>query len=80
VNPPLGAKFYPFFTTGTHDGACMWQEGGNFIPGTTNHFGGSSTAEFGPLLKSLFPGPGFTPLFLIDNFNSGNQPNPCPTQ
>jgi hypothetical protein len=36
VNPPAGARFYPFFTTGLHDGTCAWQQGGNFIPGTTN--------------------------------------------
>ncbi len=28
-------------------------EGGRFIPGTVNDFGGSSTAEFGPLLQPL---------------------------
>ena len=68
VNPPNGAQFYPFFTTfgsGGHDnshggGGCLWQEGGNFIPGTTNHFGGSSTTEYGPLLRVVFPEPGFT--------------------
>ena len=40
VNPPDGASFYPLYTTGIHDGTCTWQEGGNFIPGTINHFGG----------------------------------------
>ena len=37
-------------------GACTWQEGGKYIPGTVNDFGGSSTAEFGPLLQTLYPG------------------------
>jgi hypothetical protein len=78
VNPPSGAQFYPFFTTGVDNGACAWQEGGNFIPGTTNHFGGSSKAEYGPLLKSVFPSAGFKPIFRYDNFNSGDTPNPCP--
>jgi hypothetical protein len=73
-----GAQFYPFFTTGVDNGACKWQEGGNFIPGTTNHFGGSSKAEYGPLLKSVFPSAGFKPIFRYDNFNSGDTPNPCP--
>jgi len=77
VNPPNGAKFYPFFTTGQANGACTWQEGGNFIPGTTHHFGGSSTTEFGSLLKTLYPEPGFTTALLINNFNSGDLPNPC---
>jgi hypothetical protein len=78
VNPPNGAQFYPFFTTGTRNGTCTWQEGGNFIPGTTNHFGGSSQTEFGPLLQTVYPEAGFTPLVLINNFNSGDIPNPCP--
>jgi hypothetical protein len=77
VNPPMGAQFYPFFSTTNHDGTCTWQEGGNFIPGTIDNFGGSSTTEFGPLLKALYPEAGPTPTFLIDNFNSGDQPNPA---
>ena len=47
VNPPAGAKFYPFFTTGQARGACYWQLGGARIPGTTRTFGGSSAAEYG---------------------------------
>jgi len=78
VNPPAGAKFYPFFTTGRHDGGCAWQEGGNFIPGTIEHFGGSSTTEFGPLLSVLYPDDGFTPIHRINDFNSGDLRNPCP--
>jgi hypothetical protein len=77
VNPPHGAQFYPFFTTTVRHGTCTWQEGGNFLPGTTNHFGGSSTTEFGPPLKAAYPNAGFTIIRLIDNFNSGNMPNPC---
>jgi hypothetical protein len=79
VNPPNGAQFYPFFTTGFHHGGCTWQEGGNFIPGTVRHFGGSSTAEFGSLLQTVYPEPGFTTKLLIQNFNSGDKPNPCRT-
>ncbi len=78
MNPPNGAQFYPFFsTTNTSDG-CTWQEGGNFIPGTTNNFGGSSTTEFGPLLATVFPAAGNTTVVRFDNFNSGDQTNPCP--
>ena len=85
VNPPNGAQFYPFFTTfgggghdNSHGGGCLWQEGGNFIPGTTNHFGGSSTTEYGPLLRVVFPEPGFTTDNPISDFNSGDTRNPCP--
>jgi hypothetical protein len=40
-------------------------------------FGGSSTAEFGPLLRTLYPEAGFTTAVLINNFNSGDMRNPC---
>ena len=60
MNPPHGAQFYPIFTTTVRHGSCTWQEGGNFLPGTTNHFGGSSTTEFGPPLKTVYPVAGFT--------------------
>jgi hypothetical protein len=77
VNPPMGAQFYPFYTTGTANGTCVWQQGGNFIPGTTNHFGGSSTAEYGGLLQTPYPEAGFTITRLFNNFNSGDMANPC---
>jgi hypothetical protein len=78
VNPPNGAQFYPFYTTGMENGTCVWQQGGNFIPGTTNHFGGSSTTEFGPLLQTVYPVAGNTTQLLYNNFNSGDTANPCP--
>src|SRR5437899_10649951 len=66
VNPPAGANFYPLYTTRnitTPSGqtSCVWQLGGASIPGTKNTFGGTSTAEFGPLLLLTYPGAGFTP-------------------
>src|SRR5437870_4700754 len=45
-NPPPGAIFYPIFSTVPSGTACLWQEGGPSIPGTTNNFGGSSATEF----------------------------------
>ncbi len=78
VDPPDGAPFYPFFTTGFHEGLCSWQEGGNDIPGTINHFGGSAHAEFGSLLRVVFPVPGPTTIDPIQDFNSGDRSNPCP--
>jgi hypothetical protein len=77
VNPPSGAQFYPFYSTTIRRGECVWQEGGRFLPRTTNDFGGSSTTEFGSLLKTVYPEAGFTTATLIDNFNSGNISNPC---
>jgi hypothetical protein len=80
VNPPNGAQFYPFYSTTVRNFTCTWQEGGNFLPLTTNNFGGSSTAEYGPLLKTVYPEPGFTIESLFNNFNSGDMPNPCPVR
>ena len=75
--PAPGAQFYPFYTTTIDHGTCTWQEGGNFIPGTVNHYGGSSTAEFGRLLRTVYPAAGFTTATFINNFNSGDEGNPC---
>jgi hypothetical protein len=78
VNPPLGASFYPFFSTTSVSGNCLWQEGGPFIPGTTNDFGGSSAAEFGPLLASAYPAANGQPTFRYNNFRNVLSSNPCP--
>jgi hypothetical protein len=80
VNPPSGAAFYPFYSTTFRQGGCSWQEGGKYIPGTVNRFGGSSTAEYGPLLQVTFPVAGFTTVNQFVDFNSGNMRNPCPAQ
>ncbi len=82
VNPPAGANFYPIYTTGTANGtpsgSCVWQLGGPFLKGTTNTFGGTSTAEFGPLLASDYPAPGFTISERYNNFRNIVPTNPCP--
>jgi hypothetical protein len=78
TNPPLGAAFYPFYTT-THNGpgACAWQEGGANIPGTVNDFGGSSTTAYGSILPQVFPEPGFVSAIRFENFNRDLGTNPC---
>ena len=78
VNPPVGASFYPFFSTRQAEASCLWQLGGAFIPGTINTFGGSSTAEYGPLLQLAYPGAGFTPFYRYNNFRQVLDYNPCP--
>ena len=80
VNPPVGANFYPFFTTRnvetrSADESCVWQLGGAHIPGTTNTFGGSSTAEYGALLYSVYPAVGGS-IQRINNFRQVLN-NPC---
>ena len=79
VNPPPGAQFYPFYSTRSgSSGGCAWQEGGAHIPGTTNTFGGSSTAEYGPGLATYYPGdPGFPEGTFVSNFHNGLASNPC---
>jgi hypothetical protein len=80
VNPPSGAAFYPFYSTTNANGTCQWQEGGPFIPGTINDFGGSSTSEYGPLLQTVYPVAGNTTILRYNNFNSGDMRNPCPVK
>ena len=55
------------------------QFGGTHLPGTQNTFGGNSTAEFGALLQSVYPGNGFVPLFRYNNFRRILNSNPCPS-
>jgi hypothetical protein len=78
VDPPVGASFYPIYTTTqTSNGSCIWQLGGANIPGTTNKFGGTSTAEYGPLLALAYPAVG-GPTFRYNNFRQVLSNNPCP--
>jgi hypothetical protein len=79
VNPPKGAAFYPFFSTRLDDSGCRWQEGGLFIPGTLDNFGGSSAAEFGPILANFYPAANIKPQFIFETFHRTLPLNPCPT-
>jgi hypothetical protein len=84
TNPPPGASFYPIYSTGTSTGNhsshghCVWQFGGPNIKGTTNTFGGNSTAEYGPLLFSFYPGPNPATRTRANNFRQILDSNPCP--
>jgi hypothetical protein len=77
VNPPPNAQFYPIYSTRGGIGGCEWQLGGTTIPGTMNTFGGNSTAEFGPLLVGVYPGPTGTAVTRINNFRRVLNTNPC---
>ncbi len=81
VNPPAGANFYPFFSTRGGKEECTWQLGGAYIPGTKNTFGGSSTAEFGPLLELAYPvaTPPGSVSTRYNNFRQVLSSNPCPS-
>jgi hypothetical protein len=72
--------FYPLYTTGKHNGLCVWQLGGTHIPGTTNTFGGNTASEYGPLLQyfiETFGGGGATST-RYNNFRQVLSSNPCP--
>jgi hypothetical protein len=79
VNPPKGASFYPFYSTRLDAHGCQWQEGGPFIPGTLDDFGGSSAAEFGPILANFYPAVNGQPQYILENFHRTLPINPCPT-
>ena len=77
VNPPVGAEFYPIFTTGTSGGGCVWQLGGTHIPGTTNTFGGNSATEYSTNLLALFyPAANGQPQYIYEDFRR-IMSNPC---
>jgi hypothetical protein len=79
VNPPPNSTFYPFYSTRNVNGECMWQEGGPYIPGTVDKFGGSAQAEYGPIRVVSYP---TAPYGLITKrlnvFRSPIRDNPCP--
>ena len=77
VNPPKGADFYPIYTTGGDPQSCVWQLGGAHLPGTTNTFGGTSTAEYGQLLVLAYPIPGPAVTLRYNNFRNVLSLNPC---
>jgi hypothetical protein len=79
VNPPPGSEFYPIYSTRSSGSVgCLWQVGGPKIPGATQTFGGNSATEFGPLLFTVYPEPGFVPEFITNNFRRVLANNPCP--
>jgi len=79
VNPPPNSYFYPFYSTGENASGCFWQEGGPYIPGTTNRFGGSAHAEYGPLRVIHYPTAPFGTITKRSNdFRSNITKNPCP--
>jgi hypothetical protein len=82
VNPPVGATFYPIYSTFNGPGnTCLWEEGGDSIPGATDNFGGNP-AEYGGLLASNYPsGPPSAAPFTVsqryNNFHRNLSTNPC---
>jgi hypothetical protein len=77
VNPPPGAAFYPFYSSGPSVSGCDWMEGGPYIQGASNLYGGSSSAEYGSLLKVWYPAHNWKaePAFTV--FRQELDQNPC---
>jgi hypothetical protein len=81
VNPPPNSVFYPFYSTRNTAQGCMWQEGGPYIPGTTNTFGGNSHAEFGSLRAITAPTAPFgTITKRLNDFRRNLASLPCRTR
>ena len=59
------------------DGRCFWQLGGAHIPGTRDLFGGSSAAEYGPLLTLTYAATGGKPTQVLNDFRRVLDFNPC---
>jgi len=80
VNPPVGANFYPIYSTRNWKGACVWQLGGANLPQTIDDFGGNSTAEYGSLLQRVFQAFGSTTAVVsaYQDFRQVVSSNPCP--
>jgi hypothetical protein len=78
VDPPNGASFYPIYSTISSGGACLWAEGDANIPGTTNNFGGTPTAEYGGLQEQIYPEAGYTTSGIYETFHKTLPNNPCP--
>lgn len=74
TNPPDGAQFYPIYSSAKAGPvSCVWHFGDTQIANTFNLFGGDSTAEYGPLLETFFPGLGFR----FENYRNVLSNNPC---
>jgi len=77
VNPPPGAAFYPIYSTRGRGGSCAWQEGGPYIPGTTNTFGGTSATEYGSIFQLAYPASPTETVLAFEDFHNILSSNPC---
>jgi len=76
---PVGADFYPIYTTRQTAQGCRWQLGGAHLPGTDQDFGGNSVTEYGSTALVLFyPGPNNQPSLRVEDYRNILSSNPCP--
>ena len=77
VNPPVGADFYPIYSTRGGEDGCRWQVGGPYLPFTIENFGGTSAAEYGPLVAFVYPASNGQPQYIFETFHQTLRKNPC---
>jgi len=76
---PVGADFYPIYTTQQTAQGCRWRLGGAHLPGTDQDFGGNSVAEYGSTALVLFyAGPNNQPSLRVEDYRRILSSNPCP--
>jgi hypothetical protein len=80
--PLVEQAFYPMFTTAHTTGpvgSCVYQEGGPGFGTVLNDFGGSSTTEYGPPYKVIYPQDGSGNTNIITRYENYHQSytNPC---
>jgi hypothetical protein len=71
----LAARFYPFFSTGTRNGACRWTIGDDVPHFTTRDYG--RVNQYGPLLKLTYLN-GTGTIQRYNDFRKVLPANPCP--
>jgi hypothetical protein len=79
VNPPVGADFYPIYSTRIGERGCLWQLGGAHLPFSAATFGGNSATEYGPIAAALYPASNGQPEYIFETFHRTLPSNPCPT-
>jgi hypothetical protein len=72
------AAFYPYYTSGRALGGCAWAPGQD-VPGFTQQDYGKN-AQYGPLLKVSYAGPGGTVIREYNDFQRILPNNPCPSR
>jgi hypothetical protein len=72
---PQPALFYPFYSTGSSNGSCVWQLG-NHIPGSSNDF--HQNQQYGTLLNITYTGLGGMPTTRYNDFRQVFSRNACP--
>jgi hypothetical protein len=70
------ATFYPYYTSGHALGGCAWAPGQVVRGFTRNAYG--KNAQYGPLLKVTYTGPGGVPFSHYNDFQNILPNNPCP--